>query len=239
MDRNFARALALVLEHEGGWADHPHDPGGATMKGVTLQNFRRYIKPHATKAELRNISDEQVATIYRRFYWDAVQGAELPDGVDFAVFDFAVNSGPGRAVRCLQAAVGAAQDGRIGPATLAAVRARPQATVIDDLCDRRLAFLQGLRSFATFGKGWTMRVKQVRSAAMKLAGAGAGMKQAETTAHASPPVPELQAAPRPTTSPVAGAAAASSRGATGLALWLQLVASLRRFVFSSKKAHRP
>ena len=89
MDRNFARALALVLKSEGGWSDNPADPGGATMKGVTLANFRRYVKADATKADLKQISDAQVATVYRRFYWDAVLGAELPDGVDYAVFDFA------------------------------------------------------------------------------------------------------------------------------------------------------
>jgi len=125
MDRNFARALALVLKSEGGWSDNPVDPGGATMKGVTLANFRRYVKADASKDDLRKISDAQLATVYRRFYWDAVAGAELPGGVDYAVFDFAVNSGPGRAAKYLQAAVGAAQDGRIGPATLSAVGARP------------------------------------------------------------------------------------------------------------------
>lgn len=106
MDRNFQRALSLVLKSEGGWSDNPADPGGATMKGVTLANFRRYVMANATKADLRKISDEQIATVYRRFYWDAVAGAELPDGVDYAVFDFAVNSGPGRAAKNLQAACG-------------------------------------------------------------------------------------------------------------------------------------
>src|SRR5690606_511060 len=138
MDRNFQRALSLVLRHEGGWSDHPKDPGGATMKGVTLANFRRYVKPDATKNDLRNITDGQIATIYRRFYWDAVAGAELPSGIDYAVFDFAVNSGPSRAAKYLQAVVGAKQDGKVGPATLKATRAMMRATVINDLCDRRM-----------------------------------------------------------------------------------------------------
>lgn len=114
MDRNFARALSLVLKSEGLWSDHPADPGGATMKGVTLANFRRYVKADATKADLRKITDAQVATVYRRFYWDATAGAQLPSGVDYAVFDFAVNSGPGRAAKYLQAVAGVRQDGRIG-----------------------------------------------------------------------------------------------------------------------------
>ncbi|MER9336810.1 hypothetical protein NKJ06_22890 [Mesorhizobium sp. M0293] len=166
MDRNFARALALVLKSEGLWSDNPADPGGATMKGVTLANFRRYVKADATKADLRRISDDQVATVLRRFYWDTVLGAELPDGVDHAVFDFAVNSGPGRAAKYLQAAVGVVQDGRIGPATLAAVKARPAGVVIDALCDARLAFLKRLPTWATFGRGWSDRVRSVRVQAL-------------------------------------------------------------------------
>ncbi|MBZ9675712.1 glycoside hydrolase family 108 protein [Mesorhizobium sp. ES1-1] len=166
MDRNFARALALVLKSEGGWSDNPADPGGATMKGVTLGNFRRYVKADATKADLRKISDGQVATVYRRFYWDAVLGAELPDGVDYAVFDFAVNSGPSRAAKYLQAVVGTVQDGRIGPATLAAAKAKPAGVVIDLVCDSRLAFLKRLPTWSTFGRGWSDRVKSVRSQAL-------------------------------------------------------------------------
>lgn len=170
MDRNFQRALKLVLRHEGGWSDHRKDPGGATMKGVTLANFRRYVKPKATKDDLRKITDEQVATVYRRFYWDAVAGAELPGGIDYAVFDFAVNSGPARAAKYLQAVVGAKADGKIGPATLAATRNMIRATVINDLCDNRMGYLRGLKKlWPTFGKGWTSRVAGVRAEALKMA----------------------------------------------------------------------
>jgi lysozyme family protein len=136
------------------------------MKGVTLANFRRYVKADATKADLRAISDAQVAVVYRRFYWDAVLGAELPDGVDYAIFDFAVNSGPGRVAKYLQAAVGVAQDGRVGQATLAAVKARPAGVIIDALCDARLAFLQRLPTWKTFGRGWSDRVRSVRVQAL-------------------------------------------------------------------------
>lgn len=175
MDRNFQRALSLVLKHEGGWSDHPSDPGGATMKGVTLANFRRYVKPDATKEDLRKITDQQVATVYRRFYWDAVSGAELPDGVDYAVFDFAVNSGPSRAAEYLQKVVGAKPDGRIGPATIKATKAVLPANIIHRLCDERLAFMQritskGKRLWDTFGKGWAARVKDVRSESLTMSG---------------------------------------------------------------------
>lgn len=168
MDRNFAQSLKRVLAREGGWADHPKDPGGATMKGVTIATFRRYVKANATKADLRSITDEQIATVYRRHYWDAVAGAELPDGVDYAVFDFAVNSGPSRAAKYLQAVLGVVQDGRVGPATLAAARARLGAGIINQLCDDRIAFLQRLPTWKTFGKGWTKRVASVRSEALNM-----------------------------------------------------------------------
>ena len=167
MNRNFARSLSLVLEHAGGWSDHPKDPGGATMKGVTLATFRRYVKQNATKADLRNITDEQLASIYKLQYWDAVAGDYLPDGVDYATFDFAVNSGPPRAAKYLQDVVSVAQDGEIGPATLKAVKA--STGVIDKLCDDRMAFLKRLDTWPTFGKGWTRRVSGVRAEALKMA----------------------------------------------------------------------
>lgn len=170
MERNFQRALALVLKHEGGWADHPKDPGGATMKGVTLANFRRYVKPNATKDDLRKITDAQVSTCYRQFYWNAVSGAELPDGIDYAVFDFAVNSGPSRAAKYLQKVVGVPQDGKVGPATIKAAKAVFPATVINKLCDDRMAFLRRLSTWSTFGKGWSRRVTDVRAEALSLSG---------------------------------------------------------------------
>ena len=110
---NFDRSLLLVLAHEGGWADHPKDPGGATMKGVTLATFRRY-RPGASKADLRNISDADLQRIYRDGYWNVIRGDDLPSGLDFAVFDYAVNSGPGRAAKHLQAVLGVPQDGKVG-----------------------------------------------------------------------------------------------------------------------------
>jgi lysozyme family protein len=204
MDRNFARALSLVLKSEGGWSDNPADPGGATMKGVALANFRRYVKADATKADLRAISDAQLAAVYRRFYWDAVAGAELPDGVDYAVFDFAVNSGPGRAAKYLQAVLGVVQDGRIGPATLAAAKAKPAGVVIDALCDARLAFLEKLSTWPSFGRGWSARVASVRRQALLIS---ASSQMAAATA---PPEPASADEVAPAETP-AGAGSAAAR----------------------------
>ena len=169
MDKNFDKALAKVLVHEGGWADHPSDPGGATMKGVTIGNFRRFVKPNATKADLRRITDEQIATVYRRHYWDVVLGAKLPGGVDYCVFDYAVNSGPSRAIKHLQEVVGTKIDGVIGPKTLAAIDRKGAKATIEALSARRLRFVQGLRTWKVFGKGWGRRIAETRTAALRMA----------------------------------------------------------------------
>lgn len=169
MDRNFERALPLVLKHEGGFSNHKADPGGATMKGVTLATFRRY-KPGASVADLKAISTDMLGRIYRDGYWNEVRGDDLPSGVDYAVFDFAVNSGPGRAAKYLQAIAGVGQDGEIGPQTLRAVAKIDPAAVINSLCNRRMAFLQGLKTWPTFSKGWTARVAGVRKEALAMVG---------------------------------------------------------------------
>lgn len=169
MDSNFPKILKEVLKHEGGWADNPKDPGGATMKGVTLATFRKRVKANATKADLRNITDEQLATVYRRGYWDEVHGAELPSGLDFAMMDYGVNSGPGRANKELQGILGVVVDGRLGPETMAAVGKANTEALINELCDRRLAFMRRIKNkktgeslWKTFHKGWSSRVADVR-----------------------------------------------------------------------------
>ena len=171
MDRNFNRAVTATLKYEGGYVNLKSDPGGATNLGVTIATFRRYVKPSGTIADLKALTVDQAKTVYRRQYWDAVSGAELPDGIDFAVFDFGVNSGPDRAIKRLQKLAGVPQDGRIGPATLKAVRAIPHAKMIHDYQDERLAFLQRLPTWKTFGKGWGRRVQEVRSLALQMASA--------------------------------------------------------------------
>ena len=170
MKRNFKKALKHVLVHEGGWADHPKDPGGATMKGVTLATYRRHFGKAKSKNDLRNIADEELEQIYRSGYWGKCRCDELPVGVDYAVFDAAVNSGPGRGARWLQAAVGAKQDGGIGPKTLSRVEEHDPIQVTGVMCDRRLSFLRSLDTWPTFGKGWGRRVEGVRATAIAMAG---------------------------------------------------------------------
>jgi lysozyme family protein len=189
MRENFADALTRVLAHEGGFANHPKDPGGATMRGVTLANFRRYVDPSGTVADLKAITRDQLEDVYRDHYWHAVKGDDLPSGVDYAVFDFGVNSGPSRAARYLQGVVGVDEDGKIGPVTLQAVRKMKPDDIINKLCDRRMSFLRGLSTWSTFGKGWSSRVSGVRSAALRLANS----KSKPVT----PPAPETPASEPP------------------------------------------
>lgn len=174
MKDNFESSLKHLLVHEGGWSDHPADPGGATMKGVTLQVFREFKRnPHITKEELRNISDEDLATIYKKRYWDAVRADELVSGVDYAVFDCAVNSGPGRAIKILQACVGTTPDGGFGSVTMAAVAQFQNdvaKTLVKEYCEKRLDFLKSLKTFEVFGKGWERRVNEVEKTALEMLG---------------------------------------------------------------------
>lgn len=185
MKENFDRALQCVLVHEGGFANHPKDPGGATMKGITLLTFRRFFGAGKTVEELKHITQEQLARIYRAGYWDKCCCDQLPDGVDYAVFDFAVNSGPGRAAKGLQAVLNAKQDGAIGPVTLGLVAAQQPAAIIKELCDRRLSFLQQLDTFTTFGKGWSRRVTEVREAALAMASGPAEVSPEASVAEAA------------------------------------------------------
>lgn len=168
----FDGALKRVLVHEDGYADHPADPGGATMQGITQRVYDGWRRRHDLPVRpVRRIAPDEVAAIYRRQYWDAVRADDLPDGLDYALFDAAVNSGPAQAAKWLQRTLGVTADGQVGEATLAALDGRASAPLIDALCDRRLAMLRGLRTFPTFGAGWTRRVAEVRAAAKALAGA--------------------------------------------------------------------
>lgn len=168
MKENFEQSLQYVLVHEGGFADHPSDPGGATMKGVTLATFRRHFGANKSVNDLKNITQAQLEQIYRSGYWDKCRCDQLPSGVDYAVFDGAVNSGPGRSAIWLQGAVGAVRDGGIGPNTLSKVATEEPATIINWMLDERLAFLRRLRTFSVFGRGWTRRVASVRSQALAM-----------------------------------------------------------------------
>ncbi len=191
----FGRALSLVLKHEGGYVDHPKDPGGATNLGVTIGTLSAYLGRQATKTEVKSLTVPAVTPIYKQNYWDKVRADDLPAGVDYCVFDAAVNSGPSRAAKWLQRAVNAPADGVIGSKTLEAVRTLPASTVINRMCDDRLNFLRGLPTWDTFGKGWSKRVEGVRREALGMVG----------QAPARVPPPDIEPPPVPVSQPASSA----------------------------------
>jgi len=151
-----------ILASEGGYVDHREDPGGATNMGITQERLSLWRGRKVTKQEVRNLTREEALQIYKAHYWDAVRGDELPLGLDYAVFDYAVNSGPAKAVKDLQRELGFSGknvDGIMGPMTLAAVHAvKDIPDLILRLCERRWQFVQSLKHFKTFGKGWRRRI---------------------------------------------------------------------------------
>lgn len=163
---NFTEALEHVLKHEGGFVNHPKDPGGMTNLGVTKAVWDEWIGRESSEDEMRNLKPEDVAPLYKKMYWDRVKGDDLPSGVNYCVFDASVNSGTGRAAKWLQEAVGAVPDGAIGPNTLAKVKSHDADSLVNAYCDVRLNFLKSLKTFDIFGKGWTRRVEGVRQAAL-------------------------------------------------------------------------
>ncbi|MGE3996596.1 MAG: glycoside hydrolase family 108 protein, partial [Variibacter sp.] len=165
---SYDECLRRLLAHEGGYSNHPADPGGPTNFGITLADVRRYVKSNATAQDVRALTVAQAKAIYRTRYWDALRGDALPAGVDYAVFDYGVNSGAARATRVLCALVG--RPGTIiDDAALDAARARNAAALIDALCDERMAFLKRLKTWDVFGAGWSRRVAEVRTVALRLA----------------------------------------------------------------------
>ena len=165
MKTNFDDALRKLLAHEGGFVNHPADPGGMTNLGVTRKVWEEFTGKASSEAEMRALTPATVGPLYKTRYWDAVKGDELPAGVDYCVFDAAVNSGARQASKWLQRAVSVGDDGAIGKVTIAAVASFPAADVVNRFNAQRLIFLHGLPAFATFGKGWTRRVNEVQEVA--------------------------------------------------------------------------
>lgn len=157
---NFDTAVEKVLGHEGGYADHPDDPGGKTRFGITEAVARRV----GYKGDMQELPLDLAKQIYKRDFWDAVKADELPPGVRYAVFDAAVNSGPPQAVKWLQRALGVKDDGVIGPVTLAAANAQNADALRTRILAQRLRFMAGLNNWPAFGRGWARRVADLMEA---------------------------------------------------------------------------
>jgi lysozyme family protein len=169
MKENFESCLKAVLHHEGGFSNHPQDTGGMTNLGVTKRVWEEWVGHEVDEKTMRGLTPEIVAPMYKAKYWDKVKGDDLPSGVDYCVFDAAINSGTGRASKWLQTVVGVESDGGIGPKTLQAVNAMDANELVRDYNDKRLSFLQALPIWDTFGKGWGRRVAEVKAVGLDMA----------------------------------------------------------------------
>lgn len=164
---NWHHCLMEILKHEGGYVNHPDDPGGETNMGITKAVYEDW---GGTK-DMKDLELEDVGPIYRKRYWDRLKGDDLPSGLDLCVFDFGVNAGVGRSAKFLQEIIGTTVDGGIGPNTLKALDTYLQEHSVEDLVqtfqDDRLEYYQNLHHFDTFGRGWTRRVEEVTQEAYR------------------------------------------------------------------------
>ena len=168
MNQNFDTCLNMLLKHEGGYVDHPEDPGGMTNLGVTKRTYDEFHATDIDEEGMRKLTKTDVEPIYRSNYWNRCRCQDLPSGVDWAVFDFAVNSGTGRAAKALQKAVEAEQDGSIGPLTLMKVKDHEVTNIINRIAIYREQFYRSLSTFDTFGKGWIRRNDETRRQAISM-----------------------------------------------------------------------
>lgn len=173
MADNFEESLEMVLHHEGGFVNHPKDPGGMTNLGVTKRVWEDFVGEEVDEDTMRGLTPEDVAPLYKKNYWDRVKGDDLPSGLDFAVFDWAVNSGTGRAAKKLQEMINTHPDGGIGPNTLRTLdeyidQEDGIENVIRQYCAVRQEFYESLTNFETFGRGWTRRVEETLEKSLEM-----------------------------------------------------------------------
>ena len=168
MNKNYDKCLETILHHEGGYVNHPEDPGGETNLGVTKRVYQEW---GGTK-DMKDLTFDDVAPIYRKNYWDKMKCDDLPSGLDLCVFDFGVNAGPGRAAKYLQTLIGTVADGGIGPNTLAKLKEYTDETgvkeTITNYQNERQSYYEKLSTFKTFGRGWTRRVEETTKLALEL-----------------------------------------------------------------------
>ena len=157
MQENFSECLDIILKHEGGFVNHPEDPGGATNLGITKRTLEEFLGKEVTIDLVKNLPKETAARIYKEKYWDSIKGDALPSGVDLSLFDWGVNSGPSKAAKCLQKLLDVNVDGIIGSQTLTVLDSWDLEIILEDLHKERKKFYQSLRTFQTFGKGWLRR----------------------------------------------------------------------------------
>lgn len=169
MKSNFDKCLEMLLKHEGGFVNNKFDNGGMTNLGITKSVYDAWIGRESTEQEMRSLTVEDVSPIYKKNYWKRIKGSQLPSGVDWSVFDWAVNSGCRRPSRALQRAIGAEADGIIGTRTLLLVHTQGiPKDIIYHIHNERQAFYESLDDFKHFGRGWTRRNKETLEQALSM-----------------------------------------------------------------------
>ena len=172
MKENFNASFARIIKSEGGYVNDPADRGGETNLGVTIGAWGAYLGRAIQPGEMKALTVDTVKPFYKSMYWDKVKGDDLPVGVDYAVFDFAVNAGVGRAAKFLQRAVGAVDDAVIGPGTLALVAKTTPGKLLENFAKQKEAFYNTLAeknpTQQKFLKGWLARVDHVQTAATSM-----------------------------------------------------------------------
>ena len=170
---NWGSCVSKVLIHEGGFVNHPKDPGGITNMGVTKRVYEEWVGHEVSEQDMKDLTEDDVRPIYKKNYWDRVKGDKLPDGLDLCVFDFGVNAGTGRAAKYLQTMIGTTADGGIGPNTLKALKAYVKENglveTIKQYQANRQDYYESLSTFETFGRGWTHRNDDTTEYAIELA----------------------------------------------------------------------
>ena len=168
MNRNWNKSFDLVIVNEGGYVDNKLDPGGATNWGCTQAVWEGYIGHKVSVDDMKALTKEDVKPLYKKRYWDAIHGDAIPSGLDYCLFDCAINSGVNRSAKIIQEIVGVFADGAIGNNTVSAITQLNPITAINEFCDKRQAFLKSLKTFPVFGKGWSKRVSEVRIRALEM-----------------------------------------------------------------------
>lgn len=161
MNSSFDKSLALVLDKEGGYSADSRDPGGVTNLGVTQNTLEEWLGHPVTDKTMRELSIVQVAPLYKSKYWMACSAPKLPVGIDYAVFDCAVNNGVGTAVKLFQESLGCVPDGMLGPRTLQLIDQKNKIEMVEKFCERRRDYYSKLKLFPIYGNGWLNRVEFV------------------------------------------------------------------------------
>lgn len=173
MKDNYQKCLETILHHEGGYVNHPKDPGGETNLGITRRVYEKWCMDNdLNQKDMKDLEVDDAAPIYKKNYWDRIKGDSLQSGLDLCVFDFGVNAGTGRAAKYLQNLVGAGADGAIGPNTLRQVDLYVEKNGVEETIkqyqEARQSYYESLKTFETFGRGWTRRNTETTEMALKM-----------------------------------------------------------------------